>query len=161
MVVGIISLIVYYGIYNKLKMIRQVKILDNLVIKVHDSLVIYLETYLEYLNKRIKYLDSDIILSITSYINDIKDTSNISDIIIKYNIVNKLLNKCYLTLEDKNKINKKLFDNINNKYTYFNKCRNEYNYNTLIMSKYVNMFIYYFIAKIYKFKEYPYFINEN
>lgn len=159
-IVGVITLIIYYILDNKLKMAQQMKVLDALIPKVKGSLIEYLDVYYKYVNKNKKYLSDDFFNNITDKYNKLKEIDSISDIILEYKDLDNELEKFIIILEDSNKLNKKDLKVIDEYKTKFELVKREYNENVLLMNKYNNMFTSFFISKMYKFKDFPYFISK-
>lgn len=159
-VVGVITLIIYYILDNKLKMVQETKVLDTLIPKVKESLIAYLDIYYKYIKKNKKYLSDDFFNNITDKYNSIKDKDLISDIILEYRILDDELEKFIIILEDSNKLKIESLKEIDEYKNKFEMIKKEYNENVLIMNKYNNMFTSFFISKIYRFKDYPYFISK-
>ncbi len=159
-IVGVITLVIYYILDNKLKMEKQTKIIDELIPKVITSLIVYLDMYYSFVNKNKKYLSNNFFNNITDKYNSIKKSNDISSIILEYRDLDNELEKFIIILEDANKLNKKDLKVIECARNSFETVRKEYNENVLIMNKYNNMFTSFFISKLYKFKDYPYFISK-
>lgn len=158
-VVGVITLVIYYILDNKLKMAKETKILDELIPKVKESLIEYLSVYYKYIKQNKKYLSKEFFNNITIKYNKLKEIDSIADIILEYKDLDNELEKFIIILEDSNKLNKKELEVIDEYKEDFEIIKREYNENVLLMNKYNNMFTSFFISKIYKFKDYPYFIS--
>ena len=159
-VVGVITLIIYYILDNKLKMEQETKVLDALIPKVKKSLIEYLNIYYKYIKKNKKYLSDDFFNNITDKYNRIKEKELIADVILEYRSLEDELEKFIIILEDSNKSKSESLSEIDEYKKDFEIVKKEYNENVLIMNKYNNIFTSFFISKIYKFKDYPYFISK-
>ena len=159
-VVGVITLIIYYILDNKLKMEQETKVLDALIPKVKNSLIEYLNIYYKYIKKNKKYLSDDFFNNITDKYNRIKEKELIADVILEYRSLEDELEKFIIILEDSNKSKSESLSEIDEYKKDFEIVKKEYNENVLIMNKYNNIFTSFFISKIYKFKDYPYFISK-
>ncbi|MBO5475328.1 MAG: hypothetical protein J5982_02340 [Bacilli bacterium] len=159
-VVGVITLIIYYILDNKLKMEQETKVLDALIPKVKNSLIEYLNIYYKYIKKNKKYLSDDFFNNITDKYNRIKEKELIADVILEYRSLEDELEKFIIILEDSNKLKSESLSEIDEYKKDFEIVKKEYNENVLIMNKYNNIFTSFFISKIYKFKDYPYFISK-
>ena len=159
-VVGVITLIIYYILDNKLKMEQETKVLDALIPKVKNSLIEYLNIYYKYIKKNKKYLSDDFFNNITDKYNRIKEKELIADVILEYRSLEDELEKFIIILEDSNKLKSESLSEIDEYKKDFEIVKKEYNENVLIMNKYNNIFTSFFISKIYEFKDYPYFISK-
>lgn len=159
-IVGVITLIIYYILDNKLKMEQETKVLDALIPKVKNSLIEYLNIYYKYIKKNKKYLSDDFFNNITDKYNRIKEKELIADVILEYRSLEDELEKFIIILEDSNKSKSESLSEIDEYKKDFEIVKKEYNENVLIMNKYNNIFTSFFISKIYKFKDYPYFISK-